>query len=102
MYIRVFAIGLPMGTVLCQVSDMHVHAVTSTDASVGPYKLCNRHCGSCSWKRLANIAGSASPLHITSCKFVHRPTSPCSRNTCSMEGTKCMVVILYRWIASTR
>ena len=38
-------------------------------------------------------SGSASPLQITSASVVHAAASACSRKNCSIEGTKCSVVM---------
>src|SRR5260370_40666250 len=78
----------------CLKTGGQVHAVTSTTASVGPYKLCNVHLGNRSRKRRTVAAGRASPLHITRTKVEHAPSQACSRNACNVEGTKSIVVML--------
>ncbi len=63
--------------------------VTSTAASVGPYRLCSSVCGRRSWQRAASSAPSASPEQMTR-RSAGRAGS--SRKSSSMDGTKCMVV----------
>ncbi len=97
-----FATGFPIGTSPRGPSRSHRHHVTSTAASVGPYKLSSRAPGSRPRHRCASSYGSASPLQIT-CRTVPHPSTPGSaRNTCSIDGTKCSTVIRSRWIVSTR
>src|SRR5258708_7098149 len=86
----------------CLKTGGQVHAVTSTTASVGPYKLCNVHLGNRSRKRRTVAAGRASPLHITRTKAEHSPSQACSRTACNIEGTKCIVVMLFLRIVLIR
>ena len=68
-------------------------AVTSTAASVGPYRLCS----SAPRQRARRTAaaargGSASPLQTTRRSAAAAPRPPAaSRNACSIDGTKCSV-----------
>jgi hypothetical protein len=71
----------------------HGQWVTSTAASVGPYRLCSSTPGSASAKRRTSSGVSASPLHTTRRSPAHRSGSPASSQARSMEGTKCSVVI---------
>ena len=64
MWIWVFAIGLPMGTNARSLAGSHAHHVTSTAASVGPYRLWSS-AGSRSKNRSWSALGSASPLQMT-------------------------------------
>src|SRR6185437_8208062 len=80
----------------------HDHAVTSTAASVGPYRLCSSTPGRRSWKRSTRDAGSASPLHTTHVRPEHRADSSCARNASSIDGTKCAFVTPCWRIASLR
>ena len=78
--------------------------VTSTDASVGPYRLCSSTLGSRSPKRATSSGGSASPLLITRFSSGAAPlsTSGCARNTARSDGTKWTVVTGSRWRTSSR
>ena len=89
---RVLAIGRPIGTLAPAAPALQFHAVTSTAASVGPYRLCNSTRGNFCRNVSASDADSASPLQITRLRPAHAPTSPCSRKACSIDGTKCIVV----------
>src|SRR5215470_6681776 len=102
MYICVFATGRPIGITTSPTSSGHFHHVTSTAASVGPYRLCNSAHGISSRHRRATTPDNASPLHRIRFTLPHRPTSPCSRKIPSIEGTKCTVVIPYLSIAALR
>ncbi|NKA76381.1 hypothetical protein GO285_05367 [Ralstonia solanacearum] len=62
-------------------------------ASVGPYRLCSSECGKRARLRCCNACGKASPLHSMRRKPWQRPASTWSRNSCSIDGTKCNVVI---------
>ncbi len=86
------AMGRPMGTTPLSSSRQRQY-VTSTAASVGPYRLCSPTPGSRSRKRVCVSRGSASPLHTTRVSPVHPAASGSSRNTLSIDGTKCAVVI---------
>ena len=90
---RVFATGRPMGTSPGGASARHAQAVTSTAASVGPYRLCSSTSGSTAKKRSWRSRASASPLHTTLRIPPHPSKAPASRKARSMEGTKCSVVI---------
>src|SRR3546814_7010450 len=90
---RVLATGCPIGTLAPAAAALQFHAVTSTAASVGPYRLCNSTPGSFRPNDSTSDAGSASPLQITRRRPAQaRPTPGCSRNACSIDGTKCIVV----------
>ena len=67
--------------------------VTSIAASVGPYKLCKGTCGMQAKKRCCKAYGKASPLHITRRKLLTLACENCAKNTCSIDGTKCIVVM---------
>src|SRR5687768_10747730 len=88
-YSAVFHTGRPIGTTSAPPSRGQVQQLTSTAASVGPYRLVsttgpeNR-----SWKRRTSAGGSASPLQTTWRSDAQRPASTASTNGCSMEGTK--------------
>ncbi len=98
-YVRVFHTGRPIGTATAPGSTRT--EVTSTDASVGPYRLCSS-AGSTAWNREARSAGSASPLHITRHSPMHSAAPGSSRNARSIEGTKCTVVTRSSWISPAR
>ena len=72
--------------------------VTSIAASVGPYRLSSCTCGRRRATRSRSSAGSASPLQITTPQAGQRTRAAgsaprtCSRNACSIDGTKCSVV----------
>src|SRR5215467_106501 len=102
MYILVFAIGRPIGMTVGIFSAGQVHSVTSTAASVGPYKLYKLVWGRRSLKCRARMDGSASPLHITRVRLEHCSACECSRNACNIGGTKCNVVIWFPRIVSAR
>src|SRR5581483_1623644 len=87
-----FAIGLPIGTTLPSFCLGHSQLVTSTDASVGPYRLCSCP-GSRSKNRSTSSFFKASPLHITRFSPLQLPVPTPSKYTCSIEGTKYTVVI---------
>ncbi|KWV85676.1 hypothetical protein PFLmoz3_04697 [Pseudomonas fluorescens] len=91
-YRRVLAIGLPMGVLSGTTAPAQSHAVTSTAASVGPYRLYKPTPGNCCLKRRTRLPGRASPLHITRTSPAAWLTSPWARNTSSIDGTKCSVV----------
>jgi hypothetical protein len=99
-WMRVFATGLPMGTV--GSPGRQAWCVTSTPASVGPYRSSSSTPGSRSKKRSRTSVSSASPLHTTRRTLPQRRVSPASRNAWSMEGTKCSVVTPSRSISSDR
>ncbi len=86
-YILVFHTGRPIGTDGAADPGSHRQEVTSTDASVGPYRLCSST-SSTEWKRCASSAGSASPLQMTRRSPVHERASGSCRNARSMDGTK--------------
>ena len=92
MWIWVFAIGLPMGTNARSLAGSHAHQVTSTAASVGPYRLWSP-AGSRSKNRSWSALGSASPLQMTLVRPVQSAARGSSRNSCSIDGTKWIVVI---------
>jgi hypothetical protein len=96
------AIGRPIGTLAAPASAIPVHAVTSTAASVGPYRLCTAARGSRAWLAATKRAGSASPLHTICRSGVQRATAASARNSSNIDGTKCTVVTPYRTIASHR
>ena len=96
-----FAIGLPIGTLRRLGSRSHCHQVTSIDASVGPYRLCNSPLSTARQRCSASHA-SASPLQITRRTLPHRSTPRSPRNCCNIEGTKCSVVTPCASITSTR
>src|SRR3546814_14592231 len=86
---RVLATGCPIGTLAPAAAVLQFHAVTSTAASVGPYRLCNSTPGSFRTNDSTSDAGSASPLQITRRRPAQaRPTPGCSRNAGSNDGTK--------------
>ena len=68
---------------------------TSTAASVGPNRFTIRTCGSSSWARATTAGGSASP-EANSQRSVPRreivSAGTTSRNTDSIDGTKCTEV----------
>ena len=100
-----FHTGRPIGTEVASGSATHSQYVTSTDASVGPYKLCSPAFPaepSVRRNRSASAAGSASPLQITRRRPVHPPTLGSARNAASMDGTKCTVVTRSARISSAR
>ena len=92
MYVRRLAMGRPMGT-LSRPSSTHVQWVTSMAASVGPYKLYSAAVGSVRNVCRCRAIGSASPLHTMRRKETHRAASSVPIKACSMDGTKCSVVI---------
>ena len=87
------AIGRPIGTAARTASGRQAHQVTSTAASVGPYRLCssarerskNRCCKSAR-QRLA------AADHARQTRRTDRQRGS-SSNACSIDGTKCSVVI---------
>ncbi len=76
--------------------------VTSTDASVGPYRLCSPAQGSTSWNASWVRVDRASPLQITRRSERARGAVGSRRNTSSMDGTKCAVVTDSRSTSSAR
>ena len=70
MCIWVLAIGLPMGTKGSSLAGSQAQAVTSTAASVGPYRLCSS-ASSRAKKRSWSALGRASPLQMTRRRLVH-------------------------------
>lgn len=95
-----FQIGLPIGTGP-RSSRRQSQWVTSTAASVGPYKLCSGT-SSTSRNRFLSSSGSASPLHTTRRRDRHRPTVGSCAKTASIDGTKCTVVTDSRRISPAR
>ncbi len=87
----VLAIGTPIGTPPSGSSSRQVQCVTSTDASVGPYRLCTS-ARLRSRNRRTTAEVSASPLHTTRRSAVHPETPGSSAKTASIDGTKCAVV----------
>ncbi|GAA3291466.1 hypothetical protein GCM10020295_08390 [Streptomyces cinereospinus] len=90
-----FHTGRPMGTAGCPSSPYGWY-VTSTAASVGPYRLCSGTPVSSRQRRAAAV-GSASPLLNTWRREAAQAGSPITssdrRNAASMDGTKCIVVM---------
>src|SRR5882757_3001612 len=84
-YTRVFQIGTPIATP--PDPPAYTHAVESTDASVGPYKLCNSAPHNPD-NRSAKAPDNASPEHTTHRNGPHPPGSPPSTNTSNVDGTK--------------
>ncbi|GAA4488620.1 hypothetical protein GCM10023094_48820 [Rhodococcus olei] len=85
-----FHTGAPIGTVTVSAAEVS-HAVTSTAASVGPYRLCraaphNRRNVS------AVVGGNASPLQNTRRSPAQSSGRAADRNVASIDGTKCTVV----------
>ncbi len=60
-----FAMGRPIGTMRLGSPATQDQNVTSTDASVGPYRLCSSTPGSRVKNRSCKAYGNASPLQIT-------------------------------------
>ena len=90
--ICVFPTGLPIGTDARPSPALHSWNVTSTAASVGPYRLCSSAHGSFFRHRSFTSTGSASPLHTTLLIDLHSSSPGSSRNAWSIDGTKCSVV----------
>src|SRR6185295_634795 len=91
---EVFATGVPIG--VTSSPGAHRHQVTSTAASVGPYRLWSSGARSPpkqSKKRFTRSDGSASPLQRTRWSDPHEATVGSSRKMRSSEGTKWTVVI---------
>ena len=87
MYRPVFQTGKPMGTGSLRSSRLAAQWLTSTAASVGPYRLCSAE-SMRAWKRSRIWAGRASPLQNTAC--IRSPSLPgSSRKAASIDGTKC-------------
>ncbi|OLT34827.1 hypothetical protein BJF84_16050 [Rhodococcus sp. CUA-806] len=81
--------GRPIGTDETSTAPSNSWNVTSTAASVGPYKFTNRTPGNATWIARAVDTGNASPEANT-----HRndptPTAASSAaNTANIDGTKC-------------
>src|SRR5579872_1060819 len=103
-YIRTLSIGRPIGTPPSlsslpsfpsspSSSPPHLQLLTSTAASVGPYKFSIR---TPSFLPLlsANSSLNASPLHTINRKLPHPCSTPSSpTKTSSIDGTKCTIVI---------
>ncbi len=95
-----FHTGRPIGT--GPGPSWHAQAVTSTDASVGPYRLCSagpriRNA------RAARSAGSTSPLHSTRRSPAAVPAaSGAARKARSIDGTKWTVVTAWSRMTEAR
>ncbi|GAA3089162.1 hypothetical protein GCM10020001_000120 [Nonomuraea salmonea] len=76
--------------------------MTSTDASVGPYRLCSSAPPSTSKKRSCNGCGSASPEHTTQRSPSQAAAEGCRRNTSSIDGTKCATLTRASLISCAR
>ena len=87
---RVFHTGAPIGTDTTSAAVTSWN-VTSTAASVGPYKLCNRTCGNTSRNPAATCAGNASPDANTCRNDTADTTDDSATNTANIDGTKCIV-----------
>ncbi|GLY85080.1 hypothetical protein Airi02_030090 [Actinoallomurus iriomotensis] len=94
-----FQTGRPIVT--GPVSGGHAVAVTSTAASVGPYRLF-RPAGRTAWNRSRRCADSASPLQMTSRSVVQSRAAGSRTKSWSIEGTKCAIVTPVRRISSAR
>src|SRR6266508_3377541 len=98
---RVLATGPPIGTTASPAT--HRCQLTSTAASVGPYKFSNHTPGNRSMHRAANSALNTSPEHTTRRNDPNRPDKPgSSKNTSNIDGTKCTVVTPSAAIKSTK
>ncbi len=100
-YIRVFHTGRPIGTGPSPVSSAHGQYVTSTAASVGPYRLCSGTSDT-ERKRARSSAERASPLQNTRRSPLSEAADGSRRNTSSIDGTKCRVVTPARRTVSAR
>lgn len=75
--------------------------MTSTAASVGPYRFSSR-AEEVRKNRSRSSADNASPLHTTSSRLGQSAEDGSSRNTSSIDGTKCATVIRSARIRSAR
>src|SRR2546430_1952355 len=82
-------------------SGVHGCQVTSTAASVGPYRFSNRP-GHVARQRATRGPGSASPLHTITRTRSQAGSPPDVTNASSIAGTKCSTVTPARWITSAR
>src|SRR5438045_935134 len=94
-------IGRPIGTLPPSCLLTHAQLVTSTAASVGPYRLCSS-LPSLSKYSPSHSLDNASPLLNTRLSDWHLSTPGSRRNGSNIEGTKCTVVIPSAIIFSTR
>src|SRR5260370_751928 len=85
---RVLATGTPIAWT--SEPPSHAQAVTSTDASVGPYRLC-RPAPNRPAKRPTTQPRSASPLQITHRSLPHCPWPPALTNLGSIDDGKEML-----------
>ncbi|SLG99828.1 Uncharacterised protein [Mycobacteroides abscessus subsp. abscessus] len=92
--------GAPIGTVTVSAS-VTSWKVTSTPASVGPYRLCRRAPVS-SRSRCAVTAGRPSPEAKTLRRPVHSAARGSTTNSDIIEGTKCAVVMCSSMISCAR
>ncbi|NCL73150.1 hypothetical protein AIIKEEIJ_00585 [Rhodococcus sp. YH1] len=86
-----FHTGAPIGTDTTSASVTSWN-VTSTAASVGPYRLCTLTPGSTDRTRAATAAARASPDAKTYRNDEIPPTADSATNTASIDGTKCATV----------
>ncbi len=86
-----FHTGAPIGTDATSAAVTSWN-VTSTAASVGPYKLCNAAPGTTSRSRAAVDAGNASPDANTFRSVVTFFAAGSATNTDNIDGTKCATV----------
>lgn len=100
-WVRVFHTGRPMGTVGVVSAAEWAHAVTSTAASVGPYRLCTSAPVTVT-ARAASSVGSASPLQMIRRSAVPRQGAGSCRQTWSIDGTKWASVTRSRRTSSAR
>src|SRR6185503_14788461 len=80
----------------------HRRALTSTAASVGPYRFSNSTHPSRSLNRSTRLPLNASPLLITKRKLLHSSTPSSLTNYSNSDGTKCITVTCSALINSRR
>src|SRR5699024_6807254 len=87
-YTRVFHTGRPIGTPPRPTPSEASNQVTSTAASVGPYKLTKATPGNDAKNSSATSEGNASPEANTRWSPWHRPATGSATKARNIEGTK--------------
>ncbi len=100
MSTTVLSIGRPIGTT--SVRSRQGCQVTSTVASVGPYRLCSSASGSAAAKRWTRCAVNGSPMQNTRRRLAGAvDLSTASRNAASSDGTNWTTPTRSRLITSS-